>query len=173
MEPGITIITADRSYAAVLTTLGATTFLQTFEKDNSPEDMAKYLAEEMNLEKITDELNDPANTFYLALSADSPVGFAKVRGRCAPSEPEDPNAMEIERLYVLQAYHGHKIGAALMQHCLDHARAHGYTTVWLGVWEYNHKAIAFYRRWGFAFFGSHSFWVGNDEQTDLLMKKQL
>jgi ribosomal protein S18 acetylase RimI-like enzyme len=73
----------------------------------------------------------------------------------------------------LAEFHGQKAGAALMQHCLGLAMMAGYDVVWLGVWEHNYKALNFYRKWGFEVFGSHIFRLGDDEQTDVMMKKHL
>ena len=81
--------------------------------------------------------------------------------------------IEIERIYVRKEYLGKKVGGLLMKKCLELAQQKGYTLVWLGVWEHNAKAIAFYEKWGFEKFGSHAFLLGNDLQTDWLMKKNL
>ncbi len=159
--------------AHVITTLGITTFTETFAADNKKEDMDKYLREEMSLECLAAELADKSNTFYLAFYDGAEAGFAKVRATKISPQLAGQNALEIERLYVLQQHHGHKIGAALMGQCLQHAGELGCSTAWLGVWEHNRKAIAFYQRWGFEPFGSHIFRLGDDEQTDMLMKKAL
>ena len=66
-----------------------------------------------------------------------------------------------------------KIGASLLQHCLDYGRKNGFDILWLGVWEKNEHAITFYKRWGFQGFGAHEFLLGQDRQRDILMKKSL
>ena len=159
--------------AEIITQLSKVTFLETFEKDNAKADMDKYLAEEMNLERLTEELRDPGNRFLLAWYEDTPVGYAKLRSTKIPAELAGTNPMEIERIYVLRDYHGKKAGATLMAHSIAHATEQGHDMVWLGVWEHNHKALNFYKQWGFELFGDHHFLLGDDLQTDVLMKKAL
>ena len=101
------------------------------------------------------------------------VGYAKVKEGKSPKELNSENGIEIERIYTLSEYRGKSVGKLLMQTCIDIALKRGYTEIWLGVWEYNPRAIAFYEKWGFEKFGSHPFLLGNDLQTDLLMKKKL
>ena len=173
MTPHLTIHTADPSAAEIISHISITTFTQTFADTNSKEDMDKYLAEQMNVAKIQRELEDPYSTFFLAWDGDTLAGFAKVSSAQKPDAPHADNPLEIERLYVLKEYQNKKVGAALMNHCLAFAHRGHHTTVWLGVWEHNHKAIAFYTRWGYTPFGTHIFTLGTDEQTDILMKKQL
>jgi ribosomal protein S18 acetylase RimI-like enzyme len=159
--------------APVLTELSVTTFTDAFSKDNRKENMDKYIAEEMNLDKITSELADNENVFFLAYYQDTPVGYAKVRATKKPALLWKNKPMEIERIYVLQDHQGKKIGAALMTACLAHAADKGYDVAWLGVWALNYKAVNFYKQWGFELFGSHKFRLGDDMQTDVLMKKKL
>jgi ribosomal protein S18 acetylase RimI-like enzyme len=91
----------------------------------------------------------------------------------AQTDVHDPDALEIERLYMHRDFQGLGLGSALMQKALDVARARGKKYVWLGVWEGNNKARAFYHKHGFYPFGSHPFVMGDDRQTDLLMRKDL
>lgn len=164
---------AEINDAALLTTLSVITFRQTFGDANSPQDMDKYLAEEMNFSKLSGELLDKDNSFFFAIIDDVPIGYVKIRASKQFMELNDSNPLEIERLYVLKEYQGKKAGAALMAHCISHAASRHHDLLVLGVWEHNHKAIRFYQQWGFAVFGSHIFLLGDDEQTDVLMKKEL
>ncbi len=164
---------ADVTDALLLTSLGITTFIAAFAKDNRKEDMDKYIAEEMNIGKITEELKDQNSLFFLAYFNDDLSGYAKIRWSKIPDELANNIPIELERIYVLEKHQGKKIGAALLNLCLTHAVTHGYDTLWLGVWGQNHKAINFYLHRGFEFFGSHQFILGNDIQTDRLMKKVL
>jgi ribosomal protein S18 acetylase RimI-like enzyme len=159
--------------AVPLTELGIRTFTDTFSKDNKKEDMDKYVSTEMNLDKITSELRDARNVFFLAYNNSVLSGYAKVRTIEIPIELTDHKPLEIERIYVRKEYQGSKVGAALMQQCIDHALSNNCDVIWLGVWELNHKAVNFYKRWGFEQFGSHPFVLGDDHQTDILMKKYL
>jgi GNAT superfamily N-acetyltransferase len=169
----VNITIAGPQHAVILRELSVTTFVQTFAASNRPEDMEKYLDREMSLGKIECELQDPDSIFFLAWDGDTLAGFAKINSDVKADAPEEGLAIEIERLYTLQAYHGKKVGAQLMQHCLNYAKENGFTVIWLGVWEHNHKAIAFYQKWGYTPYGTHFFRLGNDDQTDVLMKKLL
>ncbi len=173
MHNPIRITAAGAGDAAVLMALSITTFCETFAHLNSQEDMDMYVANEMNIEKLTGELSDPGNLFFFAWYNNEVAAYAKLRLHKEPEELISDNPIELERIYVLHKYHGKKIGVALMNHCMDYARQKQHDTLWLGVWEHNHKAIGFYSQWGFELFGSHPFILGNDAQTDVLMKKRL
>ncbi len=159
--------------AAILTELGVKTFCDTFAQDNTAENMKMYLEKNFTQEQLEKELRDPASTFLLAHDRDLLVGYAKLRRSEQPAELGDTPSLEIERIYSIKEYHGKKVGKALMLACLDITRKEGFKTVWLGVWEHNPRAMDFYEKWGFEKFGVHSFMLGTDTQTDLLMKKNL
>jgi diamine N-acetyltransferase len=167
------ITTANINDTAILADLSVITFWESVGAYNKQEDMQKYTKEQMNAEKIMSEINDASCLFFLAHYDNCVAGYAKVSTRKIPIALKDNNPIEIERIYVLRKYHNKKIGAALMQHCLDHATSKMRDPVWLGVWERNERAIDFYKKWGFELFGSHIFRLGDDDQNDLLMKKQL
>ncbi|HEY5918148.1 MAG TPA: GNAT family N-acetyltransferase [Chryseolinea sp.] len=158
---------------AILVKVSVKTFRDTFAEVNTKEDMKAYLAKAFSRDQLIKELNDPASTFLLALDGDTVVGYAKLKEGEGPSELNGERGIEIERIYTLKDYLGKRVGKLLMQTCLDLAAERGYKLAWLGVWEYNPRAIAFYEKWGFKKFGSHPFLLGNDLQTDLLMKKKL
>jgi ribosomal protein S18 acetylase RimI-like enzyme len=170
----VSISQANTTHAEVLANLSIATFCETFAHNNSKADMDKYIADNMQEAHLLAELQDNRNIFYLAWHHNRLAGYAKVRtGQTPPEMAGTPNAVELERIYVLKEFIGKKVGAALLQQCLGYAVQHHYSTLWLGVWEHNQPAIAFYQRWGFTFCGSHAFLLGNDLQTDLLMKKDL
>ena len=135
--------------------------------------MEKYLAKEMSLEKISAELVDASGTFFLARNNDILTGYAKICMTINQDAPDCNAPLEIERLYVCKSQQGTKTGAALMQHCIDYAIGKNCDFIWLGVWEHNHKALVFYKKWGFEIYGSHQFILGDDVQSDVLMKKVL
>lgn len=169
----LVISVADVSDAEMLTELSVKTFRDTFDPHNRKEDMDKYVAEEMNIGKLSAELLDAGNVFFLAVYEGVTIGYAKMRALIRPEELEKNNPVEIERIYVSKDFHGKKIGDALMNHCVEYAKSKQYDMIWLGVWEQNYKAVSFYKRWGFELFGSHPFILGDDHQTDVLMKKVL
>ncbi len=149
------------------------TFFETFADKNTAEDMAKFLEENYSLSKLTAELADENSFFYFALSDEEVIGFLKLNTSSAQTESLDSNALEIERIYVLKAYHGKKVGQLLYEKALETARQLNAAYVWLGVWEKNPRAISFYQKNGFTPFDKHIFRLGDDEQTDILMKLPL
>jgi ribosomal protein S18 acetylase RimI-like enzyme len=169
----ITILQVGLNELDKLQAISRTTFSQTFDEHNSPEDMAAYLNTSYSIEKLTDEINNPESEFYFAVDADTVVGYLKVNIGEAQTEKKDVNAFEIERIYVDQAYLGKKIGQLLFNKAVDLAIAKKANYIWLGVWEENHRALAFYKKNGFVQFDSHIFKLGNDEQTDIMMKRPI
>ena len=167
----ITIRIATLEDATLLAELGATTFYETFAKDNSEEDMTAYLQANFTVERLEEELSVPHSIFLIAECAGKPKGYAKLNKGTEEVCVEGSSAIEIVRLYLLTEAIGIGLGSALMQACLHYAIEHGFLTIWLGVWEHNPQAIAFYRKWGFEQVGSHVFQLGNDQQTDLILQK--
>jgi GNAT superfamily N-acetyltransferase len=133
--------------------------------------MAAYLSEAFNTEQQARELADPASRFLIVEAAGQTAGYAHVKFGEAPAAIEGRRPMEIARLYARQHWLGKGVGARLMEACLHEAMRAGCDVVWLGVWERNTRAIAFYRRWGFVEAGTHMFRLGEDLQRDLLMAR--
>ncbi|CAN1522157.1 RimI Acetyltransferases [Flavobacteriaceae bacterium] len=150
--------------------VGKQSFLETFTENNTPENIEKYLQESFNTAQVTLEINNPESLFYLAFWENEPIGFLKVNLGEAQTESMYKNTLEIQRIYVLQAFHGKKIGQLLLDKAIEIAKQHLVDYVWLGVWEENHKALHFYNKNGFVTFDKHVFVLGDDKQTDLIMK---
>ena len=164
--------------AACLTHLAATTFRETFARDNTPEDMASYVAQAFTPGRQAAEIGDPDGAVLLAEhrsdgGAAELLGYAHVVAGPPPGAVRGPAPVELKRLYVARAWQGQGVAHALMVAALDAARARGARTVWLGVWERNPRAIAFYRKYGFARVGEHTFVLGADAQTDWLLARTL
>jgi diamine N-acetyltransferase len=159
--------------ARLLAELAARTFKDTFAVDNNPDDMAAYMAVAFSPAKQTEELADPLSVFLIAEVDSEAVGYAQLHAGAAPVCVTGDAPIELARLYVAQQWLGHKVGAALMRACIDEARQSGYQTLWLGVWERNPRARAFYRRWDFQEVGDHIFQLGSDPQTDIVMSRKI
>ena len=164
--------------AAALSRLGATTFRETFESENTPEDMARYLAEAFSPAQQASEITDPSSTVLVAehhpASGDAElVGYAHLVSGRAPEAIPSPAPLELKRLYVVRAWHGRRVAQALMDATIAAARARGAQTMWLGVWERNPRAVAFYAKYGFVRVGQHTFMLGADSQTDWLLSRPL
>lgn len=153
--------------------IGRETFFETFSDSNTEDDMNKYLEESFNDDKIAAELSNPDSLFYIGWEDESPVGYLKVNTGMAQTEQQDKNALEIERIYVKSSHHGKKVGQLLYEKALEVARQQHNSYLWLGVWEKNLRAIRFYEKNGFLAFDKHIFKMGNDEQIDIMMKKDL
>ncbi|UCS92178.1 GNAT family N-acetyltransferase [Echinicola marina] len=153
--------------------IGKLTFAETFSSENSEEDMKEYLENGFSTEKLTSELKDQGAEFYFAELDDKVIGYLKVNIGQSQTEIKDENALEIERIYVLKEFHGKKVGQILYDKAIELAKEKKLDYVWLGVWEQNPRAIRFYEKNGFVAFDQHIFKLGNDEQTDIMMKLKL
>ena len=149
------------------------TFSETFSSSNTKENMDKYLEEGFSLTKLAEELADSNAEFYFSLYNNIIIGYLKLNFGNAQTELMDGKAMEIERIYVLKEYHGKNVGQILFGKAIAIASLHQCEYVWLGVWEENPRAINFYQKNGFVEFDKHIFKLGDDEQTDIMMKLQL
>jgi len=159
------------SDAFLLSRLGMETFRETFAADNTPGNMAAYLAEAFSLEKQSRELADRASRFLIVEREGQPIAYARLRSGPAPVPVAGRHAIEIARFYVTKPWIGKGIGAKLMRRCLREAGDASSDTIWLDVWERNLRAIAFYRKWKFTEVGSQGFQLGDELQRDLLMAR--
>ncbi len=156
-----------------LQTIGRQTFTETFAAVNSAENLAQYLGQSFSTDKLSEELSTTASAFYFAEDDGRVIGYLKTNVGEAQTEVKDACALEIERIYVLQQYHGKKVGQMLYEKAIEIAGQMGKTYVWLGVWEENKRALQFYKKNGFIEFDKHIFRLGDDEQTDIMMKLEI
>lgn len=156
-----------------LRSLSIQTFTETFAGQNTESDMQKYIAEKLSIETLSAELNNPGSEFYFIRSGNEVMGYLKLNSGSAQTEKNNAGSLEIERIYVLKKYHGKGLGYLLLKKAIAIGREKQDAYIWLGVWEENTKAIAFYHKNGFTAYGKHLFKLGNDQQTDLMMKLAL
>jgi GNAT superfamily N-acetyltransferase len=136
--------------------------------------MEEYVGQAFSLQQVEKELGEIGSVFFIAYVDEEIAGYARFRLSSEKLRPlEGKKSIELQRIYVRPAFINKKVGAALMQHSLDFARAEGFNALWLGVWEKNARGIAFYEKWGFERIGSHDFMLGKDLQTDILMAKYI
>lgn len=159
--------------APTISAISKQTFYDAFHAKNTKVDMALFLASNFNVAQTEQEIAHITNTFYLAYSNNKLCGYAKVSEKDNSSIFPNAKTLRISRIYVFNEWIGQGIGKALMQQCVQKAISINKNMVWLGVWEHNLNAIAFYKKWGFEKFDSEVFVLGNDAQTDWLMKKLL
>jgi ribosomal protein S18 acetylase RimI-like enzyme len=153
--------------------IGRTTFYETFFESNTEENMKSYLENSFSTEKIKTELSDQNAEFYFAKIDKKIIGYLKLNFGTSQTELKDNRAIEIERIYVLNEFQGKKVGQVLYNKAIEIAHLKNANYVWLGVWEKNLRAINFYKKNGFLVFDKHIFKLGNDEQTDIMMKLKL
>jgi ribosomal protein S18 acetylase RimI-like enzyme len=159
--------------AKLITDLSRKTFYDTFASQNTEENMVLHMDQYYAVETIQAELQDPRNIFILAYIDKQLVGYAKMNEQVKEESEKLESPIEIERIYSIKEMIGKGVGKKLMETCLSIAKEKNKKEIWLGVWESNSQAIEFYTRWGFKKYADHSFPVGNDPQTDWLMKKNL
>jgi ribosomal protein S18 acetylase RimI-like enzyme len=156
-----------------LQNISSQTFIETFAEVNTSENMTSYLAEEFSLEKLSSELINPNIEYYFASIGKEVIGYLKLNFGIAQKELQNENSLEIERIYVSKEYLGKQVGQLLLGKAIAIANDKKLDFIWLGVWEKNQRAIRFYEKNGFVVFDEHLFILGNDKQTDLLMKLKL
>jgi GNAT superfamily N-acetyltransferase len=161
--------------AETLADLSWRTFYDAFaaHPKNAPDDLKAYMDEAFNVRQLGKELRDEKAIFLIAEINGEPAGYAKLLLDTIEPGVTAERPIELCRLYSEQKFLGKGIGASLMQRCLDEAKRRERDVMWLGVWEYNPRAQAFYRKWKFEECGSHVFQLGSDPQTDLLMQRKI
>lgn len=149
------------------------TFIDTFSESNTEANMNAYLEQSLSREKLITELNDTNSQFYFATLEDNVIGYLKLNFGTSQTEVKEENALEVERIYVAKEFFGKSVGQLLYDKAIQVAKEQQKNYVWLGVWEENPRAISFYKKNGFVEFDRHIFKLGDDEQTDLMMKLEL
>jgi len=159
--------------AEMLSKLGAKTFYDTFAKDNTPENMDLHLKKSFSPEIQFNELAASENIFLIIELENQPIGFAQLIMGSKEETLHGTKSLEIRRIYATQENIGKGFGKELMQASIKEAKQRGCDSIWLGVWEKNPRAIAFYKKWGFKEVGTHTFKVGDDPQRDFIMELEL
>jgi len=161
--------------AKSLTDLAYTTFWDAFahHPKNAPDDLNHYMRQAFSVDQISAELADEKSIFLIAEIDGKPAGYAKLIPDNIEQGITADRPVELSRLYSHQEFLGKGVGQNLMDACFEHAKADERDVMWLGVWEYNPRAARFYEKNGFRVVGKHTFQLGSDPQTDLLMQKEI
>ncbi|WP_209125637.1 GNAT family N-acetyltransferase [Alkalihalobacillus sp. BA299] len=149
------------------------TFNDTFKEQNSPKIMKAYLERAFNLKQLEKELSKISSEFFFVYVNNEVAGYLKVNTNDAQSEEMGEEALEIERIYIKNKFQKHGLGKYLLNKAMEIAMERNKKKIWLGVWEKNENAIAFYKKMGFVQSGAHSFYMGDEEQMDFIMTKTL
>lgn len=157
---------------ALLQQISIETYSDTFGKQNTEKNMTDYLTAAYELTKLEAELTTPDSYFYFLKKDNQIAGYLKLNINNAQTE-EMKNALEVERIYIRKDFKRQGLGKTFIELAETIAKRLQKETIWLGVWEYNFNALEFYKKMGFKHFSQHSFFMGDDEQTDLLLKKSI
>lgn len=156
-----------------LQNISITTFTETFQEQNSPEHLQAYLEKAYNFKQLEQEVANPSSQFFFVSVNEEVAGYLKVNTDDAQTESMGSDFLEVERIYIKKAFQKHGLGKLLMDKAVEIAIEQQKKNIWLGVWENNENALAFYQKKGFIQTGSHSFFMGDDEQVDLIMVRTL
>jgi len=169
----LSIRQADISDTNIICALGVTTFYEAYFEQDESSDLANYVLESFSQAQIEDELTDTNSTFFIAELDGKAVGYAKLRENSTVDCLKNENAVELHRIYILERAKGKGVGGELMNRCFETARAKGYETIWLGVWERNSAAQKFYEKLGFVKVGELQFPYGETVGTNFVLKSEL
>lgn len=172
-ESSINISKINSKEIEALRAISIQTFTETFAEHNSASNMQAYLNENLSLEKLKSEFNTTSSEFYFIKDGYEVIGYLKLNFGSAQTVNTYHEGTEIERIYVLKGFHRKNIGKFLLNKAIEIAKEKQYPYIWLGVWEKNVRAITFYKKHGFIEFSQHVFQLGDDKQTDILMKLEL
>lgn len=149
------------------------TFYETFKHQNTSENMQAYLERAFNLNQLEKELLNTSSQFFFVYLNNEVAGYLKINTKDAQSEKMGDESLEIERVYIKSKFQKHGLGKYMLNKAIEIAMECNKKSIWLGVWDNNENAIAFYKKMGFVHTGAHSFYMGDEEQTDYIMTKTL
>lgn len=167
------MIKCSREDVQILQEISIETFNDTFKDQNSPENMQAYLERAFNLKQLDKELANVSSEIFFIYFNEELAGYLKININDAQSEKMGDESLEVERIYIKNKFQKHGLGKHLLNKAIEIALEHHKKKVWLGVWEKNENAIAFYEKMGFVQMGAHSFYMGDEEQIDFIMTKTL
>ncbi|WP_318617730.1 GNAT family N-acetyltransferase [Sporosarcina sp. YIM B06819] len=167
----IKIKKCNREDLEILQEISIETFNDTFKDHNSPENMKVYLERAFNTKQLEKELSTISSEFFIVYFNEAVAGYLKVNTNEAQSEEMGDESLEIERIYIKNKFQKHGLGKYLLNKAIEIAMERNKKRIWLGVWERNENAFAFYKKMGFVHTDSHSFYMGDEEQIDLIMTK--
>ncbi|HEY0459435.1 MAG TPA: GNAT family N-acetyltransferase [Pyrinomonadaceae bacterium] len=169
----IEIRAATRRDAKLISVLGTTTFYEAYFEQDTPPDLADYIHDAFNLEKILSEIEDPHAEFFIIFLDGRAVGYAKLRTGSKADDVKTENSIEMQRIYMVERVFGKGIGEILLNHCRQTAKERGFQTIWLGVWEENRRAQRFYEKHGFRRVGTLTFTYGDSVGINFVLERVL
>jgi diamine N-acetyltransferase len=173
VQVAIRIRRAKEEDALALSVLAEGTFRAAFVESTSAANMQLHCAVNYGQALQVAEIREPSRETWVAEADERLVAYVQLRLKATSTVIVDERAVEIQRFYVDASHHGTGLAHDLMAHVLARAEAAGSAELWLGVWERNQRALAFYRKWGFDVVGEHIFNLGDDPQRDLVMRRDV
>ncbi|WP_342414776.1 GNAT family N-acetyltransferase [Paenibacillus sp. FSL R10-2782] len=169
----VKIIKCSREDLPILQEISIETFNDTFKDQNSPKNMKTYLQRAFNSKQLEEELSNVSSEIFFIYFNEELAGYLKVNMNEAQSEKMGDESLEIERIYIKNKLQKNGVGRYLLNKAMEIAMEQNKNKIWLGVWEKNENAIAFYKKMGFIQTGAHSFYMGDEEQIDFIMTKTM
>jgi len=169
----IEIHKAETADAKLVSVLGTVSFYEAYFEQDSAHDLANYINESFEIEKIRTEIEDKNVAFFIIYLNEKAVGYAKMREDSKVDCITNENSIELQRIYIIERVYGKGIGENLLNHCLETAKKQGFETLWLGVWEENKRAQRFYAKHGFKRVGELKFPYGESVGTNFVLEKVL
>jgi ribosomal protein S18 acetylase RimI-like enzyme len=166
VEINLTIRQADIKDTNLLSALATTSFYEAYFEQDASINLADYVVESFNAGQMKGELEDANSLFFIAEFGERALGYAKLRQASKIDCVTDEKAIELQRIYVLEKMKGKNIGVRLMERCFEESRQRGYSTIWLGVWQYNPAAQKFYEKLGFHRVGEMKFEYASNIETN-------
>jgi ribosomal protein S18 acetylase RimI-like enzyme len=173
MPSEITFRAAEAGDARLIATLATVTFFEAYFEQDDPPDLANYLIENFSPEVISEDLADPDSFFFIMYRGGKTVGYAKLRDKEPHPSVTSRNAIELQRIYLVERVWGSGIGDRLLDHCIEFARSRGKDVLWLGVWEENPRALRFYKKHGFERVGTLEFPYADTVGVNAVMQLEL
>lgn len=159
--------------AHILAELGGTTFYDTFRSFHTEEDMQQYIKKAYSVELMNENLSKDSIQYFIVFDDEKPIGYVKLIKNVTHDKLTTEKNIELEKIYVLKNYFDKKVGKELMTEAINYSRENNFETLFLGVWQENARAIAFYKKFGFETFTLRTFQLGKTLCDDFLMKLML
>ncbi len=164
---------ANTNDANILAELGAKTFYETFREFHTEKDMQQYIKKAYSVELMTENLSKESIQYFIAFDEDKPIGYLKLIKDASHEKLASEKNIELEKIYVLKEYLDKKVGKELMLQAINFSKQNNFETLFLGVWQENHRAVNFYKKFGFETFTIRTFQLGETLCDDFLMKLNL
>lgn len=173
MRKNLTYLKCDLNSIEELIDISRQTFIETYEKDNNPDDFANYMKSAFNHQKMKKELKHPNSEFHFIYLEKTLVGYFKLNEDKSREKTHVTDAMELARIYFFKQFQGQNYGSESLLKIIEIAKVKRKSWLWLSVWQHNEKVVRFYERHGFTKYDTASFYIGNDRQIDWLMRLDL